>query len=431
MHKKATALLIILTLIFFIFSCLVAYFIFYTSKGAESIARFVLFYVTQSYDISIGKIEGTLKTKASLYDIDINSPHKLPAGAIVKIQRIDIYLQKFVLRDIVLNIYNGRLNLPFSDPILFYGDCSGRKLNLTLYSKRVNAREIIDLFTRRPVLSTLGGVFSDVNIHIAGTASGLAAEGSFYIENITKEKFSLVNCPGSLLMYCDNLFAAIKLNGEIVLKTGIASGGNTAEIKLEKSKIIFEGDPKQPKLNIRGRAKVAEVLINMTLRGTLAKPELALNSMPVLNQELLLIMLATGRGWSGAQTSLETGAISADLIKDFVDYFLLDGKGNKIARRFGISDISLFYDKQTKGMGLKTSIADKVKVGYEVEPSQSETGTNITKQTVTGELKVTDTISVNAEKEITQPAAGIQQQEKQPKTEEGEEKLYLKFKKQF
>jgi len=431
MPKKAVAFLIILTSTLLVVICIIAYFLFYTSKGAESVARFVLFYATQSYNISIGKIQGSLMTKASLYDIDITNPNKLPDKAEVKIQRLDIYLQRFILRDIVLNIYNGRLSLPFSDPILFYGGYKERKLDLTLYSKRVSTREIIDLFTRRPVLSTLGGVFRDVNMHIAGTASGLVAEGGFYIEKITKERFSLVDCPGSLLMYCDNLFAAITLNGEIVLKKGVASGGNTAQIELAKSKIIFEGDPKQPKLNIRGKAKVAGVLINIALQGTLDKPDLVLSSMPVVNQELLLVMLATGRGWSGAKTSLETGTISPDLIKDFVDYFLLGGKGNKIARRFGISDISLFYDKQTKGMGVTTSIVDKVKVGYEVEPSKPEAGENVTKQTVTGELKVTDTISVNAEKEINQPAGAQPLDQQQQKTEEGEEKLYLKFKKQF
>ena len=187
MHKKISAFLSVSITVFLIGVFAAGYFLFYTSKGAESIARFVLFYVTQSYDISIAHTEGTIKTKASLYDISIHNARNLPAGATVKMQRLDIYLHKFVLRDIVLNIYNGRINLPFSDTILFYGDYENRNLDLALYSKRVSAREIIDLFTSRPVLSTLNGVFRDVTIHLAGELSGLAAEGSFYIENIVKE----------------------------------------------------------------------------------------------------------------------------------------------------------------------------------------------------------------------------------------------------
>lgn len=337
------------------------------------------------------------------------------------------------LREIQINIYNGRLKLPFSDTILFYGDYNNTKLDLKLYSKRVSAREIIDLFTRRQVLSTLSGVFKDVNIRIAGTLSKLAAEGSFYIENIIKERFSMTDCPGSILMYCDNLIDAAQLNGEIVLQGGLVSGGKTAQIKLGSSKIVFTGDLKRPKLNIRGSAKVADVAISMVLQGTVDKPKLSLSSNPVLTQELLLVMLATGRAWGGTQESLESGRMSADLIKDFVDYFLLAGTGSKIARHFGISDISLFYSNETKTMGLTTSLSDRLKVGYEVEPPQEDKNgsENTTMHTVKGEVKITDTISVNAEKQLNQTKTQQQLEQEQQPLEEGEEKVYLKFKKQF
>lgn len=406
---------------------------FYTAKGAEGAVRALLFHFTRSSNITIEKVEGTIRTQASLHNIHIVNPHKLPLGAIVQIQRLDISMPKFRLKDINLNIYNGRLKLAFSDTILFYGEYKNLFLELKLYSKRVSAREIIDLFTRRPVLSTLSGVFHDVSIRIAGTLSELAAEGSFYIENIIKERFSLLDCKGSLLMYCDNLIEAAELNGEIVLQGGLVSGGNTAQIKLGNSKVVFGGDPKRPKLNIRGSAKVADVAISMVLQGTVDKPKLTLSSTPSLTQELLLVMLATGRAWGGTQGSLQSGRISADLIKDFVDYFLLAGTGSKIAKRVGISDISLFYHNETKTMGLTTTLTDKLKLGYEVEPPQEDRKGNVeptTTHTVKGEVKITDTISVNAEKQLNELTSQQLEEEKQ-QTEEGEEKLYLKFKKKF
>ncbi len=434
MYRKNNLFLFIITFLIFVLICTAGYLVFYTAKGAENVARLFLYYFTRSHNITVEKTEGTIRSKASLHNILIISPNKLPPGAVIRIQRIDLAMRKFKLKDIQLNIYNGRLKLPFSDTILFYGDYKNMNLELKLYSKRVSAREIIDLFTRRPVLSTLSGVFSDVSIRIAGTLSELAAEGSFYIENIIKERFSMVDCPGSVLMYCDNLFEAAQLNGEIVLRGGLVSGGKTARIKLGNSKIVFVGDPKRPKLNIRGSAKVADVVISMVLQGTMDEPKLTLSSTPVLTQELLLVMLATGRAWGSTRGSLQSGRISADLIKDFVDYFVLAGTGSKIARRFGISDISLFYRNETKTMGITTSLADKLKVGYEVEPPQKDTngsGNGTATHTVKGEVKITDTIFVNAEKQLNQTKTQQQQEQEQQPSEKGEEKLYLKFKKKF
>ena len=433
MSKKNNLFLVIVTLLVFALICTAGYVVFYTTQGAEGVVRLLLYRYTRSRNITIEKTEGTIRTKASLYNIHITNPTKLPLGAVIKIQRMDIFMPKFRLRDIQLSIYNGRLKLSFSDTILFYGDYADLFLELKLYSKRVSAREIIDLFTRRPVLSTLSGVFNDVNLRIAGTLSELAVEGSFHIENIIKERFSMIDCKGSLLMYCDDLISAAKLNGEIFLRGGLVSGGDTALIKLRNSTIVFVGDPKRPKLNIRGSAKVADVAISMVLQGTVDEPKLTLSSNPSLTQELLLVMLATGRAWGSTQGSLQSGSMSADLIKDFVDYFLLAGTGSKIAKRFGLSDISLFYRNESKSMGLTTSLADKLKLGYEVESPQEDRKRNaegaIT-HTVKGEVKITDTISVNAEKQLNQiNAQQLEAEEK--KIEEGEEKLYLKFKKKF
>ncbi len=434
MNNKNLSFISIIVAFIVVFTLIFGYYLFFTTQGSALFACFALSQYLKSQDVSFEKAEGVLRTGVSLHNILVKNMQKLPPGALIKVQRLDISLEKFSLSGLSVTVYNGKLKLPFSDTILFYGDYKNMFLELKLYSKRVSAREIIDLFTSRPVLSTLSGVFRDVNIRIAGTLRELAAEGSFYIENIIKERFSLVDCPGSILMYCDNLIEAARLNGEIVLQGGLVSGGKTARIKLGNSKIVFVGDPKRPKLNIRGSAKVADVAISMVLQGTVDDPELTLSSNPVLTQELLLVMLATGRAWGSTQGSLQRGRISADLIKDFVDYFLLAGTGSKIARRFGISDISLFYRNETKTMGLTTSLADKLKVEYEVEPSHEDrngSGNGTTTHTVKGEVKITDTIFINAEKQLNQTKSQQQLEQEHQELEEGEEKVYLKFKKKF
>jgi len=179
--------------------------------------------------------------------------------------------------------------------------------------------------------------------------------------------------------------------------------------------------------NIRGQADVEDVKINVVLQGTTKEPELKVSSYPPLTQDLLLVMLATDRSWGGAQTSIEQGKISADLVKDFLDYFIFSGKGEKVGQRFGITSLSFIYESETKGVGVKTSFKDRVGVSYKVQPPDEETGKQTSTHTVGTEVKITNTVSIAAEKEINKISTDEEQEEK----ESTEEKVYLQFKKPF
>jgi len=405
-----------------------SYYLFSTHNGSVGFAEFILAKYLRAPNIKFEKAEGTLRTSLSLHDVFIENAQKLPPGAIIKVQRIDMSLKQLRLSKLFLNVYNGRLNLPFSDTILFYGDYKDKVLDLNIYSKKVSPREIIELFTSKRFLSTMSGIFSDVNLHITGKLNTLAMEGSFFIVKIIKESFSLTECSGSVMMYCDDLFESMTLTGEVVFKKGVAAGNNTAVIYLDNSKIIFESDSKHPQLNIRGHSIVEDVKINSVLQGTFDDPRLRLSSYPSLTQDILLVMLATGRSWGAQSAGMGQNVSSANLVRDFVDYFLFAGKGTQIARYLGINDISLTFNRQTKGVGVKTSIVNKVEVSYEVEPGEAgNTDQGSSKQKVGGELKITDTVSVAAEKELRQ---NIGEQNSEENINE-EDRVYLQFKKQF
>ncbi len=427
MHRKNLSFIGVSIVLVGICIFALSYYMFFTTKGSASLACFVLGRYVKSQSIDFAKVEGTLRAKLSLHDVLVENAKKLPPGAVIKVQRIDFTLKEPRLSRLSLDVYNGRLKLPFSDTILFYGAYDRGQLDLNVYSKKVSAREIMDLFTHRRFLSTVSGVFSDVNLHITGAMSELAMEGKFFIDKIIKENFSITGCLGSVMMYCDDLFEAMTLNGEIVFKSGTASGGNTAVINLDASKIVYESDPKRPKFNIRGHSTVEDIKISVILQGNVDSPKLRLSSYPPLTQGILLVMLATGRSWGGHSMGLGQDKISANLVKDFVDYFIFAGKGTQIARHLGISDISLTFDKATKGVGVKTSIVDTVQVSYEVEPPKEGQNDGIPKHTVGGQLKITDTVSVAVEKELKQKTT----EEIVDDELESEEKVYLQFKKQF
>jgi len=287
---------------------------------------------------------------------------------------------------------------------------------------------MLDLFAPSAGLNTVSGILSDINLHLSGTLFSVISQGKFFIERIVKDNFSINDCPGSVIIYMRDIKRRLRLNGEIVFNSGEVSGLRTALIKLKPSKIIFEGDPKNPKINVRGTAKVEKTKISVFLQGPIHDPQLRVSSYPPLREELLLIMLATGKSWGGTQTALEQGQVSADMIRDFVDYFFFSGKGDKIAKRFGLSDISVTYDAQTKGIGVKTSLADKAEVRYDVQNPQGAAGQNAPVQTVGGEVKITDTISVEAEKGLTPEKKSP---DASPPSSQGEEKVFLKFQKKF
>ncbi len=428
MSKRNSSFIFIIAAISIITMLALSHYLFSTHNGSVGVADFILSKYFKAQNIKFEKAEGTLRTKLSLHNVFIENARKLPPGALIKVQRIDMSLKKLRLSKLFLNIYNGRLKLPFSDTILFYGDYKDRVLDLNIYSKKVSAREIVDLFTSKRFLSTMSGVFSDVNLHITGKLKSLAMEGSFFIDKLIKESFSLSGCAGSVMMYCDDLFESMTLAGEIVFKAGVAVGNNTAVIHLDNSKIVYESDPKHPQLNIRGHATVEDVKISAVLQGTVDNPRLRLSSYPLLTKDILLVMLATGRSWGAQSSGMGQDVVSANLVRDFVDYFIFAGKGTQIAKHLGFNDISLTFNPQTKGVGVKTSIANKVEVSYEVEPAEEgNTEQGLSKQKVGGELKITDTVSVAAEKELKQKTG-------EQNTDENineEDRVYLQFKKQF
>ena len=140
-----------------------------------------------------------------------------------------------------------------------------------------------------------------------------------------------------------------------------------------------------------------------------------------------MVMLATGKRWKGAEASLNNAVISPDLTADFIDYFVFGGMGSKIARQFGISDISLKIDKQTTGIGIKKEVSEKAEISYGIEQSQAKEKEPTVTQKVGGEYKITESVSVEAEKELKQDNETEKTQDKA----QTDDKVLIKFKKEF
>ena len=423
--KKYLSSILILTFIGVIF--FLAYYFFFTTKGSSSITKAALSKYLGSKDIDIKEVKGNLAQTLTYEDILIKDIKFLPKGNILRIKKIDISLTLLNLSTPTVKIHNGTLRVPNFDIILFYGSFKKGKFDINLYSKNIAVGEALDLFTKSSDLKKISGTIRDLDAYIKGEPLEPELVGTFRIDKLTRNNFSITNSPGSFNFKLKDIKDELKLFGSLSLNSGAISGPKTAVINIQESKVIFNGVPKNLSLDLKGTSTVEGIKINITLKGTPEKPELKLISDPPRSQERLLIMLVTGKSWKGAEGALNQGQLSADLAKDFVDYFFFTGTGSKLAQRLGLSDFSVTFEKDKKGVNFKKAVSEKIDASYAVEQSQEKEGEAIVTQKVGGEYKITDSISISAEKELKQNNGADQIQEKN-KTDD---KVILKFKKEF
>ncbi|MFH1504968.1 MAG: translocation/assembly module TamB domain-containing protein [Candidatus Omnitrophota bacterium] len=425
--NRKVSILIAAAVVVILIVLLIFYYVAFTTKGSIAIAELILSNYVEIENIDIKNTSGSLSKALVYQDIEFHDLEGLPKGNVLKIQRLEIALNSFNLNGLRINIQNGKLIFPSSDIILFYGNYQNAELNMTVYSNDINVSDLLDLFVENKTVKKVSGYIKNVDINIKGPLSKPEISGSFHVEKLSRDKFSMVNCPGELNFKLNSIKNNLKLNGWILLKSGMLSGPKTATVNLKESKILFTGDSKKPALNFKGVSNVGDVRIEIALEGTFDKPDIKLTSKPAMNEDRLMLMLATNKTWQSAETAINARELSMDLAKDFLGYFVFSGSGDKIAQQYGIHNILLKYDGQTTGIGATKDISDKSSISYAIEQQQKIDEKTSVSQKIGSEYKITENISIGAEKELKQNNETEQTQDK-PKTDD---KVMLKFKKEF
>jgi hypothetical protein len=406
---------------------LAVYLLLFTTSGSRFLLKSVLSRYAQSGDIDIEKSSGYLARTLVCQDIDIQDSKVLPSDSTLKIQRLELYFTSFSLEGLNGKIDNGRLQLPDSDLILFYGTLHNNILDVNLYSKRMNLKEVMSLFSDSKESKKISGLMADIDVYAKGRLSEPKFSGRCQITKLVRDGFSLSDCPVAFDLQLKSLKNKPQLYGTLFSDSGKVSGRKTAVVSIKESKIFFSGAPEDAILNLKGSSVVEGTKIHIELKGTLEIPELKLASEPPLSQERLLVMLATNKSWKGVEATLARGELSADLMSDFVDYFVFSGSGSKMAQQFGITGLSFTYEEEKKGVGVKKEIADNIEASYVIEQSRSKEDQPTTTQRIGGEYKITDSISIGAEKELKQEG----QTESIQQPQQPDDKVILKIKKKF
>ncbi|MBU1147745.1 MAG: translocation/assembly module TamB, partial [Candidatus Omnitrophica bacterium] len=173
-------------------------------------------------------------------------------------------------------------------------------------------------------------------------------------------------------------------------------------------------------------SNVEGIKINIALKGAMKEPDIKLSSEPSFPKERLLLMLATNKSWKMTEGALVKGQMSPDVAKDFLDYFLFAGSGGRLAQYFGLKDVTFQLNGKTKGAGVKKDVTNNLDVRYAIEKEEAKEKNGSTVQKLGSEYKFTDTIAVDAERELKQEKAN----EEQDKAT-SDDRVLLKYKKSF
>lgn len=397
----------------------------FTRVGAAYVVKKISSSFSDKKEVVWQKNEGSFIGGMVYEDVELEDIDIMPKPNKLKIQKVSVKIKALSLNSISVSLENARLILPGADPVLAYGSLVQGSLDLNVYSKSISTGEIENLVSSID-LKQVTGELSDVDLRVKGTLSEPDFEGGFVIDKLSKNGFSLENSTGTLSLTMKEEKGLQGLFGNIILQNGTISGQKTAVILLGDSKIIFSGDPQKPGLDIKGTSQVSNIKIQIALKGTFDNPDLQLRSDPPMEKNRILLALATNKTWKNTEDVLNKGALSMDIAKDFIDYFVFGGHSNKFAKRFGLTSLSVKYDGEAKGVAVTKKLFDNLDGKYEVEETKSNDSQVDISQKVGGDVKITDRLSLEANKVFKQKYIDDQQDIKTT-----DDQLLLKYKKSF
>lgn len=331
-------------------------------------------------------------SKAALEEITIEKSPFLGVQSSVQIQKLRMSAP-FDWKHITA-VENGRLNMIESDTILFYGTHQNGHLDFNVYSKSVELEPLLS--SVRPLAGVTAAV-GDADLNLTGAVDNAEVSGNFVIQYLAYRRFYLTGDPSvDLSLRLKPVEGKLDLTGRAELNGGEIVH-KKLRLKLQPGKIMFKGNPEIPVFEFKADTLIGKTKVSIQLKGTPDNPDVTLSSSPPYPEEKILIMLVTGKEWSGTEKSIREGKISSDAAREFVDYFIFGGRGEKLAKRFGIKELSFINDENTKGFEVKKTVTQNVDVGYGLEQTSAQTEQGAVSQKVAVDYSVSDDTLVSIE----------------------------------
>ncbi|MCK5214315.1 MAG: translocation/assembly module TamB domain-containing protein [Candidatus Omnitrophica bacterium] len=427
MKKRILVAALIAGIIFF----LIGLWLILTANGNRVLVRYYFTRYADKEDIDLGTGQGSLIKGLTFENLEIADVSGFPFGTRLKAQSIFIDLDSLnIFSGLTVKIDNMRLLFPESETLLIYGSFQSGELDFNIYSRGVTVYEVKNYLPDLKGLIPIDGSLVDIDLAIKGRYFEPEIAGSIMIEECVYKGFTLTESRLLIDAALKDKIRGVRLYGDVKIDGGILRNSRT-EVILEEGLIKFSGLWDRPDFLIKGYSTIEATRVNIVARGPVEKPEIMLSSDPPYSEEKLMVMLATGKSWQSVEKAIEGEALSSlNLSKDFIDYFFFAGKKNKFAGKLGIHDVTLKMEKNASGFGAKKNITGRVKVGFELEKRVDDSEEETLSRKIQGEVKVTDSVSVGVEREVTreQNSNAVDELSEEVKNND---KVYLKYRRTF
>jgi hypothetical protein len=341
--------------------------------------------------VTIGSYEGTIEKGVLLKDVTISRIPNIK-DAVVHVQ--DLYIQVPLMHwnDVSVKIVNAKINLSSADPIVFNGTINQNNIKGNCYSRSIDARQVVAALGYDDLAKNIYGFISHVDFDVEGLVSAPRLKGHFLVDKFIFKNAQVKDGFSHLDLTILSLGDKPALQGFIIMESALIKVEKIS-VDLMTSKVDFKGDVRDFLLDIHGSTKIEDTGIDLSIKGTFLKPILLFNSDPPMSEEKILLLLATGKSWSG---------IEGD-----------------------------------QGFGLRKKLTETFNVGMEVQERQSQLGRDQTTayyQTLEGQVKMTDKFSLNVARKYLPSNADTSSNTgtgstQRPKDNESE--IYLQYKQRF
>ena len=407
--RPITAIFLTVFFIILLFSLGLAYLI-VTPLGGKLLVRYFKQQFVSVGLMHIGHYEGTLQNGFILKDIRIKGLRYIP-DALLRIQEVRVSLPLWDLPHSDFGIFNARIFIPNSDPVVFTGEVYAGQIKGNLYAGSVDLHAVSCFWAGEDLRKNLRGFISNVDVAVQGPLVSPRVSGSFLADNIQYKSIFLTDGFSRLDLTLIPALGQIQVKGEMILDSGLVNVRRT-DLELRTSKFIFQGDAFNPTIDILLGAKVQDMDIHLTIKGTSLNPQLTVTSDPPMAPQQALQVLFTGNAWTSS-TSPFNGVTSSELAENFLNYSLQN-----------------INDQQD--LGVKTKLTDNLKLGVEMDQTPlppGETSTYYSRK-INGEMDMNDYMSLNVSQEVF-PQNRDPSQSAQDAQSAAETEIYLQYKKRF
>lgn len=425
---KALRFIFILGLTLMMCVAVYAAYILFTTRGADSVIRFVVKSAWGMEHVVFERLEGSLTGGVQIFNVEASRFIFLPESGVIRVQELDVRLAAPSWEGLEARVINARLITPQADNIVINAALRAGQYAANAYSKSLDLAWLTAIIRRFNNLPLIHGDLRNIDLVISGSAFEPVVKGALEVGHIPLNGFLLYDTP----VACDLSFKRRGTIWETYGKLSAQQGWLKSPkclVELGESRLVFSGDILDPEIDIHAAAVIARTRIDIVVRGKRKDPKITLTSDPPLPQEQLLLMLTTGRRWDGIDMAVTTRKMTPELAGDFVDYFFFGGSGERIARMFGLSGVSYKLDSTVQGVTLNKNLTEKLDVGYGIEiGTAGDQHQRELTQTVESEYRLNSHVIIAAQKEILSsgPLSMDTDLRRVP-----DDRVFLKYRKEF